>query len=168
MVLQYRTISFLQQKSLWKSWSDSFYLKISVQQNFHACTLILIWFFNCCNRPTPRRSTIKYTYYPCRKLFFRKYLRLRYGTSICSISLDPPKVKFFLSHYFFCRTTVLLPVPGTVLKAVLRNRIYFLRSRFRLLTSYGSDSDFWQVMVPIPAPVPVPLRSVINLRFRFR
>ncbi len=49
-------------------------------------------------------------------------------------------VKFSLPHYLFCRTTVLLP--GTVLKAVLRNRNYFLRFRFRfrLLTSYGSDS----------------------------
>ncbi len=35
---------------------------------------------------------------------------------------------------------------------VLRNHNYFLRFRFRLLTSYGSGSDFWQVTVPAPAP----------------
>ncbi len=46
--------------------------------------------------------------------------------------------------------------------AVLWNRYYFLRFRFRLLKSYGSGSDFWKsygsgsyfrkVPVPVPAP----------------
>jgi hypothetical protein len=30
-----------------------------------------------------------------------------------------------------------------------------LRFRFRLLTSYGPGSDFWQVTVPVPVPAPV-------------
>ncbi len=48
--------------------------------------------------------------------------------------------------------------------AVLWNRNYFLRFRFRLLKSYGSGSDFWKsygsgsyfwkVTVPVPVPVP--------------
>jgi hypothetical protein len=43
-------------------------------------------------------------------------------------------------------------------RAVLRNRNYFVRFRFRfrLLTSYGSGSDFWQVTVPVTFPVPAP------------
>ncbi len=45
-------------------------------------------------------------------------------------------------------------------RAVLRNRIYFLPFRFRLLTSYGSVSDFWQVTVPF--------QTFDKLRFRFR
>jgi hypothetical protein len=35
------------------------------------------------------------------------------------------------------------------LQPVLWNRNYFLRFWFRLLKSYGSDSDFCQVTVPV-------------------
>ncbi len=60
-----------------------------------------------------------------------------------------------------CSTTV--PTPSSRFEyhiccfhfhAVLWNRNYFLRFRyrFRLLKSYGSSSDFWQVKVPVPAP----------------
>jgi hypothetical protein len=57
-------------------------------------------------------------------------------------------------------------------QAVLWNRNYFLRFRFRLLKSYGSGSDFRKsygsgsgsyfrnvtvpVLVPVPVPVPAP------------
>jgi hypothetical protein len=49
-----------------------------------------------------------------------------------------------------------------VQQAVLWNRNYFLRSRFRLLKSYGSGSDFEKVMVPVPVP------TLEKLRFRFQ
>ncbi len=35
-------------------------------------------------------------------------------------------------------------------KALLRNCNYFLQFRFRILTSYGSSSNFWQVTSPVP------------------
>ncbi len=43
----------------------------------------------------------------------------------------------------------------------VRNRNYFLRFRFRLLTSYGSGFDFWQATVPVPS-------DFWQVRFRLR
>ncbi len=67
-----------------------------------------------------------------------------------------------------------------VLTAVLWNRNYFLRFRFRflLLKSYGCGSQFWKSYgsgsgsyfrkVTVPVPVPVPLVKTLRfLRFRF-
>ncbi len=54
-------------------------------------------------------------------------------------------------------------LPGGGPGAVLRNRNYFLRFRFRFFTSYGSGSDsgpdYWKVTVQVlvPALVPVPV-----------
>ncbi len=46
---------------------------------------------------------------------------------------------------------------------VLRNRNYYLRFRSRLLTSYGSGSDFWQVTVPVPLLQKVKVPAVPSL-----
>ncbi len=67
-----------------------------------------------------------------------------------------------------CDGTALIRIRNTDIWAVLWNRNYFLRFRFRfrLLKSYGSGSDFWKsygsgsgsyfwkVTVPVPVPAP--------------
>jgi hypothetical protein len=50
--------------------------------------------------------------------------------------------------------------------AVLWNRNYFLRFRFRLLKSYGSGSTRQKVTVPtVPVPVPVPQHCIYGSGF---
>ncbi len=103
MVLQYRTISFLQQKSLWKSKSDFFYFKKSSRYPYNRifmrvqCTLPILFRFSTAviNPPRPSTQTLN-TGTIHAESFSTEYILDR--GMVCSrfdlinwlISLDPP------------------------------------------------------------------------------
>ncbi len=86
-----------------------------------------------------------------------------FGVSIVTAWLDSGLTAHSSLYYIDCKECICGKIIGKaclthdffiVFHAVLWNRNYLLRFRFRfwLLKSFGSGFNFWKVMVPVPVP----------------